>query len=293
MPSKTDYSRKTKWKTESYRGERSIGGNFVYAGDTLLDKHLFVHRVAPGGFDWGSDASDEKASQLAIALLAPFKGVDYAIENYHLFAENFVRRELTGDSWEVKRSDFRNPDYLRVIAGRDYPENTAPEPADAPDIEDVDLDTITYAEEIALTEKYEAVLKQSGNRRDNLQRLLAIWNGDEDPSSDSVSSSTLYRISGLNIPTNARSTLVREFDTMGDLAGWICFGRHHHRLNGISEATAEKLRAARPGFVQYFGGEEYIPDHEGRDLSLSEATGGESAQQTFRSALAEGSSEDA
>lgn len=285
MPSETDYSRTTKWKTESYRGERSIGGNFVHAGDALLDKHLFVHRVAPGGFDWGPDASDEKASQLAIALLAPFKGVDYAVENYHLFAENFVRRELTGDSWEVKRSDFRNPDYLRAIAGRDYPENTAPGPADVLGLEDVDLDTITYAEEIALAEKYDDVLWQHGNRRDNLRRLLDIRNGDEDPSSDSVSSSTLYRISGLSIPSNARSTLVREFDTMGELAGWICFGRHHHRLNGISEATATKLRAARPGFIQYHGGEEYIPAHDTRDMSLSKDAGGESAQQTFRSAL--------
>jgi len=288
MPSKTDYSRTTKWKTESYRGERSIGGNFVYSGENLLDKHLFVHRVAPGGFDWGPHASDGKASQLAIALLAPLRGVDYAIENYHLFAENFVRRELTGDSWEVKRSDFHNPEYLRAIAGRDYPENTAPKPADVPELEDVNLDTITYAEEIALAEKYEAVLKQSGNRRENLQRLLAIWNGDEDPSSDSVSSSTLYRISGLNVSSNVRSTLVREFDTMGDLAGWICFGRHHHRLNGVSEATAKKFRVARPGFVQYFGGEEYIPDHDSRDFSPTEATGAESAQQTFRSALTDG-----
>jgi hypothetical protein len=288
MPAKTDYSRKIKWKTEPYRGERSIGGNFVYSGENLLDKHLFVHRVASGGFDWGPNASAEKACQLAIALLAPYKGVDYAVEHHHLFAENFVRRELTEDTWEIKRSDFRSPDYVRAIDGRDYPANTAPSPEAMPALEDVDLDTITYAEEIALAEKFDDVLWPSGNRRDNLRRLLAIWNGEEDPSTDSVSSSTLYRVPGLSIPSNARSTLVREFDTMGDLAGWICFGRHHDRLNGISKATAKKLTAARPGLVQYFGGEEYIPEHEGREMTLSEATGGESAQQTFRSALADG-----
>ena len=83
MPSKTDCERKTK----EYRSERGIGGNIVSAGDNLLDKHLFVHRVAPGGFDWGPDADDDRACQLAIALLAPLKGVDEAIENYHLFAE--------------------------------------------------------------------------------------------------------------------------------------------------------------------------------------------------------------
>jgi len=288
MPDKTDYSRKTKWKTEPYRGERSIGGNFVYSGENLLDKHLFVHRVAPVGFDWGPNASDEKACQLAIALLAPYKDVDYAVEHHHLFAENFVRRELTDDTWEIKRSDFRSPDYVRAIDGRDYPSNTAPSPETMPALEDVDLDAITYAEEIALAEKYDDVLWPSGNRRDNLRRLLAIWNDEEDPSTDSVSSSTLYQVPGLSIPSNARSTLVREFDTMGDLAGWICFGRHHDRLNGISKAIAKKLTAARPGLVQYFGGEEYIPEHEGREMTLSEATGGESVQQTFRSALADG-----
>lgn len=287
MPS-TDYSRKTKWKTEPYRGERSLGGNFVYSGENLLDKHLFVHRDAPGGFDWGPDASDKKACQLAIALLAPHRSVDYAIKNYHLFAENFVRRELTEDTWEIKRSDYRSPDYLRAIDHRDYPANTAPTPADMPALEDVDLDTITYAEEIALAEKYKDVLWQAGNRRDNLRCLRAIWNGDEDPSSVSVSSGTLYRVKGLSIPSNAHRTLVREFDTMGELAAWICFARHHHRLNGISEATAEKLRASRRGFIQYFGGEEYIPDHEGREMTLTEASGIDSAQQTFRSTLADG-----
>jgi hypothetical protein len=150
MPAKTDYSRKTKWKNEPYRGERGVGGNFVYAGDNLLDKHLFVHRVAPGGFDWGPDASDEKASQLAIALLAPLKGVDYAVEHYHLFAENFVRGELTDDTWEIKRQDYRSDEYVEAIDGRDYPENTAPSPEDVPDLEDADLESITYAEEIAL-----------------------------------------------------------------------------------------------------------------------------------------------
>jgi hypothetical protein len=213
MPAKTDYSRKTKWKHKPYRGERGVGGNFVYAGDNLLDKHLFVHRVAPGGFNWGSDASDEKACQLAIALLAPLKGVDYAVEHYHLFAENFVRRELTDDTWEIKSQDYRSKQYVEAIDGRDYPENTAPSPEDVPDLENIDLESITYAEEIALAEKYEEVLWQSGNRRENLQRLKAIWNGEEDPASDGVASGTLYRISGLDIPTNARGTLVKELVT--------------------------------------------------------------------------------
>jgi hypothetical protein len=290
MPAKTDYSRKTKWKHKTYRGERGVGGNFVHAGDNLLDKHLFVHRVAPGGFDWGPDASDEKACQLAIALLAPLKGVDYAVEHYHLFAENFVRRELTEDSWEIKRQDYRSKEYVKAIDGRDYPENTAPGPEDVPDLEDTDLESITYAEEIALAEKYVEVLWQAGNRRENLQRLNAIWNGEEDPASDVVASGTLYRISGLDIPTNARGTLVKEFDSMGELAAWVCYGRNHSQLTGISDASAKKIRNARAGFIQYFGGKEYIPEHDSREMSLSEMPNSRDdiAQQTFKSALSGG-----
>ena len=188
MPAKTDYARKTKWKNEPYRGERSVGGNFVYAGDNLLDKHLFVHRAAPGGFDWGPNASNEKACQLALALLAPLKGVDYAVKHCHLFAENFVRRELTDDTWEITRKDYRSKEYVKTVDGRDYPESTVPGPEDVPDLEDTDLKSITYAEEIALAEKYEEVLWRSGNRRENLHRLKAIWNGEEDPASDSSNS---------------------------------------------------------------------------------------------------------
>jgi len=286
MPAKTDYSRKTKWKYKPYRGELGVGGNFVYAGDNLLDKHLFVHRVAPGGFDWGPDASDEKASQLAIALLAPLKGVDYAVEHYHLFAENFVRRELTDDTWEIKSQDYRSKKYVEAIDGRDYPENTAPAPEDVPDLENTELESITYAEEIALAKKYEDVLWQSGNRRENLQRLKAIWNGDEDPASDAVASGTLYRIQGLDMPSNARGTLVKQFDSMGELAAWVCYGRNHSQLTGISKASAKKLRDARPGFVQYFGGEEHVPEHDSREMSLSEmpTSPGDITQQTFKTA---------
>ena len=285
MPSKTDYSRKTKWKTEPYRGERGVGGNFVYSGENLLDKHLFVHRVSPGGFDWGPDASDAKASQLAIALLAPYKGVDYAVKYYHLFAENFVRRELSGDTWEIKRQDFRSKDYVTAIDGREYPENTSPQPDDVPDLEDVDLDSITYAEEIALAKKYEDVFWTHGNRRDNLRRLLDIWNGEADPSSESVSSSTLYRINGLDIPSNARMTLQKEFETMGGLAAWVVYSRHHSRLDGISEATGETLREAQAGFVQFFGGLEYIPEIDGTDLTFSEVTARDESQQTLGASL--------
>ena len=65
----TSYSRSTN-RARRYRGERTLGGCLVYAGDDLLDKHLAVHPVSPGGFDWGPDAAPERACQLAVELFA-------------------------------------------------------------------------------------------------------------------------------------------------------------------------------------------------------------------------------
>jgi len=281
MPSKTDYARKTKWKKGPYRGERGVGGNVVYADTSLLDKHLFVHNVSPGGFDWGQEASDDKAGQLAIALLAPWKGVDFAVENYHLFAENYIRRELTEDTWEVRTRDFRNKDHFTAYAGRDYPPNTAPTPRDVPELKDTDLDSITYAEEIALAEKYKEVLWTHGNRRDNLRRLLRIWDGTETPRDDSISSGTLYRVKGLNIPSNARSTLAREFGLMGDLAAWVLYCPNHSRMKGISSTSAEGIKKSRQGFIQYFGGEEFIPEYDHSEVPLTESPTRDESQQTL------------
>lgn len=282
MPAQTDYARKSKYKSNEYHGERGLGGNLVYAGDTLLDKHLFVHEVAPGGFDWGPDADDARVCQLAVALLAPLKGVDDAVESYHLFAENYVKRELTGDSWTVKRRDFRDPEYRKRFAHRDYPEDTAPGPEDVPPLDDPDLDLeeITYAEEIALAEKYEDVLWNRGNRRENLQRLSAIWAGEVDPADDPVQRSDLYHLLG-ELSSTARKTLTEEFDSMGELAGWVCYGRNHSRMDGISETSTRQLRDARPEFVRYFGGEEYIPTCDDEYLSVDEASDRDDAQQTL------------
>jgi hypothetical protein len=267
MPSKTDYERKRKYKAREYRGERDIGGNIVYAGDHLLDKHLFVHRVAPGGFDWGPDADDDRACQLAIALLAPLTGVDDAVENYHLFAENAVQREFTGETWTVTRQDLRNPSHREQFTDREYPTNTAPSPEDVGDLEEIDLTSITYAEEIALAKKYDNVLWDRGNRRENLQRLTKIWAGRIDPAEDRVQRSHLYHMLS-DVSSNARQTLATNFETMGDLAGWVCYGRNHSHRDGISEAAARQIRDARPAFIRYCGGEEYIPEYDGGCMSL-------------------------
>lgn len=269
MPSKTDYERKTKYKTREYRGERGVGGNIVYAGENLLDTHLFVHRVAPGGFDWGPDADEDRACQLAIALLAPLKGVDEAVENFHLFAENFVKRELTGETWTIKRQDLRDPSHRKQYMDRKYPANTAPSPEEIGDLEEINLEDITYAEEIALAKKYDDVLWNRGNRRENLQRLTEIWGGTVNPVEDRVQRSHLYHMLS-DVSSNARQTLSKNFETMGDLAGWVCYGRNHSHMDGISEAAARQIRDARSEFIRYFGGEEHIPEYDDGYLTFDE-----------------------
>ena len=82
----TNYRRSTH-RARQYRGERTIGGTLVYAGDALLDKHLFVHPVSPGGFDWGPDADDDRACQLAIALLAPTFGLEVAVDDFRVLSD--------------------------------------------------------------------------------------------------------------------------------------------------------------------------------------------------------------
>lgn len=269
MPSKTDYKRTTKYKTSEYHGERSVGGNIVHAGDHLLDKHLFVHRVAPGGFDWGPDADNDRACQLAIALLAPLTGVDDAVENYHLFAENAVKREFIGETWTVTRQDLRNPSHREQVMDREYPTNTAPSPEDVGDLKEIDLTSITYAEEIALAKKYDDVLWNRGNRRENLQRLTKIWAGRIDPAENRVQRSHLYHMLS-DVSSNARQTLSKNFETMGELAGWVCYGRNHSHIDGISEAVARQIRDARPEFIRYCGGEDYIPEDDDRYLTVDE-----------------------
>ena len=284
MPPKTAYERKSKYRAREYRGERGVGGNIVHAGNHLLDKHLFVHRVAPGGFDWGPEAGEDRACQLAIALLAPIKGVDEAVANYHVFAENFVKRELVGDTWTITLQDLRNPSHLKQYMNREYPENTAPRPDEVPELDDVDLDSITYAEEIALAEKYEAVLWTRGNRRENLRRLRGIWTGSIDPDDDSVQRSHLYHMIG-NASSNARQVLAAEFDTMGDLAGWVYYGRNHARVKGISKATARHIRDARCEFVRYFGGAEYIPEFDDGYFRFEAVTDSDDEQQSLETAV--------
>ena len=256
---KTSYSRSTN-RARRYRGERTLGGCLVYAGDDLLDKHLSVHPVSPGGFDWGPDAAPERACQLAIALLAPTLGLEVAVDDYHLFAENFVRRELTGDEWSVRLQDLRESSYREQYLHRDYPENTAPELANV-DIETIDLDMISYAEELALVRRYDEVLWRKGNVRDNLARLQAIRLGERDPSTESFSKQWLSTHGRLT-SSAAKRGLADEFETMGEFAAWACYATSLTTVDHVGESTATTIRDLRPTLVRWFGGEEYIPRYD-------------------------------
>lgn len=188
-----------------------------------------------------------------------------------------MKRELRGDTWTIKRQDLRNPSHCKQYMDRKYPANTAPSPEEVGDLDDIDLEAITYAEEIALTGKYEDVLWGRGNRRENLQRLTDIWAGTVDPAEDRVQRSYLYHMLS-DVSSNARQTLAKNFETMGDIVGWVCYGRNHSHMDGISEAAAQQIRDARPEFVRYFGGEEYIPEYDDGYLTFDEVVVDEEQQ---------------
>jgi len=267
---KTSYSRSTN-RARRYRGERTLGGCLVYAGDDLLDKYLAVHPVSPGGFDWGPDAAPERACQLAIALLAPTLGLEVAVDDYHLFAENFVRQELTGDEWSVRLQDLRESSYREQYLHRDYPDNTAPKPDDV-DIETINLKSITYAEELALIRRYDEVLWKKGNVRSNLKRLQAIRCEEHDPASEPLSKqwfSTHSRLSS----TAAKRALADEFDTMGEFAAWAYYATSLTAIDHVGESTAAAIQKLRPTIVRWFGGQEYIPQYDDeQETLLSDST---------------------
>jgi hypothetical protein len=283
--------RQSRHRARRYHGERTLGGCLVYAEEDLLDKHLFVHRVSPGGFDWGPDADDDRACQLAIALLAPTFGLEVAVDEYHLFATNFVKCELTGDSWTIRSQDLKASGLRTKYAHREYPENTTPNPEDL-DITAIDFDDITYGLEIALVRRYGDVLWTKGNQRANLRRLQEIHTGALDPAAEPVTQQWVSMNLGLTAAA-AKRTLVTEFETMGELAGWALYALSLTDRPNIGEATARRLRARRATFVRWFGGEEYIPAYDDEQETLvtddtDEEDGNEKAAADDPSATASG-----
>ena len=262
---RTSYTQR-KHRARRYHGKRTLGGCLVYAGDELLDKHLNVHPVAPGGFDWGPDAAPERACQLAIALLAPVVGIEAAVDDYHLFAENFIRRELTGEEWSVRLQDLRESRYREQYLHREYPENTTPNPGDV-DIETVDLGSMTLAEEVALVRRYEDVLWQKGHVRTCLERLQRIRGGELEPATEPFTAEWLATHSRLS-STAAKRALVDEFETMGQFAAWACYATTLTTVDHVGESTAATLRGLRPTLIRWFGGEEYIPRYDDEQATL-------------------------
>ncbi|WP_240792389.1 DUF6166 domain-containing protein [Salarchaeum sp. JOR-1] len=142
-----------------------MGGQLVYTPDgDVLDKHLYVLRRAPGGFDWEPEADEARIDQLAIALLADSVTKNIALDHYKEFAQ-YLREELEGEEWRLPTSDISSDTWSRAI---DVADET-PSPEDV-DITAVDFDEMTFAVERALCEQHDISIHQSvDDRREELE----------------------------------------------------------------------------------------------------------------------------
>lgn len=137
-----------------------MGGQLVYTPDgDMLDKHLYVLRRAPGGFDWGPEAEEARIDHLAIALLADSATKNIALDHYKEFAQ-YLREELESEEWRLPTSDISADTWSRDV---DVADET-PSPDDV-DITTVDFDGMTFAVERALCEKYDISVYQSADDR--------------------------------------------------------------------------------------------------------------------------------
>jgi hypothetical protein len=204
-------------------------------------------------------------------LLAPTFGLEVAVDDHHLFATNFVKCELTGDSWTIRSQDLKESGLRTKFAHREYPENTARNPEEI-DITTIDFDEISYATEIALARRYGDVLWTKGNQRANLRRLQEIHTGTLDPAEEPVTQQWVSMNLGLTA-TAAKRTLVSEFETMGELASWVLYATSLTDRPHIGESTAKQLRGRRATFIRWFGGEKHIPayDHDQQTLTATES----------------------
>lgn len=245
-----------------YRGERAVGGPLVWDTNNgeLLDKRLDIFRLSPGGFDWGPDADGDRSCQLAIALLADVFREDVAVWDYHLFAENYVRREFTGDEWAASQNEIRNPAFREEYDDRNYPENATATLEDQT-IEEIDPDDLGIATEVMLADRYEDELWLAGPRRGKLIRLHEIRTGKLDPAAEPLTWNWLSDWSRLS-NTQAFTSLLDEFETMGEFAGWVLYATDLTQLSGIGEKTATRLRRLEPRLVKWFGGRENIPYYD-------------------------------
>jgi len=166
----------------AYRGERCMGGQLVYTPDgDVLDKHLYVLRRAPGGFDWGPEADEARIEQLAIALLADSATKNIALDHYKEFA-HYLRKEFEGDEWRLPTSDISADTWSQDIDVAD----------ETPSLEDVDItavnfDEMTFAVERALCEKHDISVHQSvDSRRAELETAREEVTSGSDDSEETV-----------------------------------------------------------------------------------------------------------
>jgi hypothetical protein len=90
-----------------------------------------------------------------------------------------------------------------------------------------------------------------------------------DPADEPVSKQWIGSHLGLTA-TAAKRALADDFETMGDLAGWVLYATTLTDRDQIGETTAERLRSRRGVFIRWFGGEEHIPRCDDDQQTLSE-----------------------
>ena len=89
-----------------------------------------------------------------------------------------------------------------------------------------------------------------------------------DPADESVSKQWIGTHLGLTAAA-AKRALAEEFETMGELAAWVLYATTLTDQKNIGETTADRLRSRRSVFIRWFGGEEYIPQYDDDQQTLS------------------------
>lgn len=159
-----------------YAAERLLGGAIVYdLSDNPIDKHTEVAALSPHKLDWGPDADEDALLQLAIALLTERRSWRTAINHYRNLAAYIQDEYGARDEWELRRSELTETTFESYDGERF--EDRLPRRGDV-DIDAVDLDDISRAEEAALCNEYGiSIHDRDHERREQLQTVK-----DEGPS---------------------------------------------------------------------------------------------------------------
>lgn len=163
--------------TNTYDGERQLGGQLVYGpDDEPLATATDVLSLAPGGFDWGPDAADERLLQLAVAILAEKFSKHRALDHHHTVATWLVDEIGDVDEWTIPTAAITTSTY-REVEDPAF-ENRAPTAEDVT-LSEVDPDTAPFGTIRALCEQYDL---NAFDDEDRLRTKLAeIKTGAVDP----------------------------------------------------------------------------------------------------------------